>query len=215
MCKKLQVVFFSAIFFLINNFAFSETHLPKNQSTIDVGKVLKLQNQKYLMTPPKKTKSIFISTINKINDECCEDDYPKKSRLEQIKLTLEDCLNTKCENRLIPIFDPKNQPKKIISFKMNDEVDDLILDHENFKFNKLSLKMESGLSSEAQKNETIKKFEKENKKLKKTVDKMLKNYQNKISKLEEENKKLTIKYEEAFNMLPPFKQKKLKEIAKD
>ena len=215
MCKKLQVVFFSAIFFLINNFAFSETHLPKNQSTIDVGKVLKLQNQKYLMTPPKKTKSIFISTINKINDECCEDDYPKKSRLEQIKLTLEDCLNTKCENRLIPIFDPKNPPKKIISFKMNDEVYDLILDHENFKFNKLSLKMESGLSSEAQKNETIKKFEKENKKLKKTVDKMLKNYQNKISKLEEENKKLTIKYEEAFNMLPPFKQKKLKEIAKD
>ena len=215
MCKKLQVVFFSAIFFLINNFALSESHLPKNQSTIDVRKVLKLQNQKYLMTPPKKTKSIFISTINKINDECCEDDYPKKSRLEEIKLTLEDCLNTKCENRLIPIFDPKNPPKKIISFKMNDEVDDLILDHENFKFNKLSLKMESGLSSEAQKNETIKKFEKENKKLKKTVDKMLKNYQNKISKLEEENKKLTIKYEEAFNMLPPFKQKKLKEIAKD
>ena len=98
---------------------------------------------------------------------------------------------------------------------MNDEVDDLILDHENFKFNKLSLKMESGLSSEAEKNETIKKFEEENKKLKKTVDKMLKNYQNKITKLEEENKKLTIKYDEAFNMLPPFKQKKLKETAKD
>ncbi len=87
MCKKLQVVFFSAIFFLINNFAFSETHLPKNQSTIDVGKVLKLQNQKYLMTPPKKTKSIFISTINKINDECCEDDYPKKSRLEELYIS--------------------------------------------------------------------------------------------------------------------------------
>ena len=44
---------------------------------------------------------------------------------------------------------------------------------------------------------------------------MLKNYQNKITKLEEEKKKLTIKYDEAFNMLPPFKQKKLKEMAKD
>ena len=215
MCKKLQVVFLSAILFLISNFAFSESHIPKNQSKIDVGKMIKLQNQKYLMTPPKKARSIFMKTINKINDECCEEDYPKKSRLEEIKLTLEDCLNTKCENKLIPIFDPKNPPKKIISFKMIDEVDDLILDHENFKFNKLSLKMESGLSSEAEKNETIKKFEEENKKLKKTVDKMLKNYQNKITKLEEENKKLTIKYEEAFNMLPPFKQKKLKETAKD
>ena len=54
----------------------------------------------------------------------------------------------------------------------------------------------------------------ENTNLKKTVDKMLKNYQTKISNLEKENKKLSDNFDTVFNAHSKNKQKKLQENLK-
>ena len=50
------------LFFLLTNIAnSSETDsAAKNNSTIDLGKIIKLKNQKYLMTPPKRQKRFLM-----------------------------------------------------------------------------------------------------------------------------------------------------------
>ena len=127
----------------------------------------------------------------------------------EIKNILEDCLNSNCQNKLIPIYDPKKPPLKILAFKESKKIDSLILDHEKFRYDKLSKKIENKDLKSLEKDEIIIEFKKENQKLKKTVDKMLVNYQKKILKLEKENKQLQDNYNKAFEMLPKSKQKKI------
>ena len=64
----------------------------------------------------------------------------KKNEIYSIKNILEDCLNNNCQNKLIPIYDPKKPPLKIVAFTESEKIENLILDHEKFKYNKLSLK---------------------------------------------------------------------------
>ena len=203
MFKKLQVVFFILIISILPSKS-DEPKKPIDSGSINLGKLIKLEDQKYLLTPPKKTIKIFQSTINKINTECCDEDFPNKNRLEDIKKTLEKCLTTNCEKKLIPIYSKKNPPLKLTAFKMNDEVNDLLLEHGNFKYDKISKKLSSQTSETSDKDQEIEK-------LKETVDKMLKNYQVKISNLEKKNKELSEKFDKAYKMLPKVKQKKFDE----
>ena len=181
MFKRLQVVFFILAISILPSKSNEHSKKPIDSGTIDLGKLIKLEDQKYLLTPPKKTIKIFQSTINKINTECCDNDFPGKSRLEDIKETLEKCLTTNCEKKLIPIYSKKNPPLKLTAFKMNNEVNDLLIEHGNFKYDKISKKLSSQTSETSDKDQEIQK-------LKGTVDKMLKNYQVKISDLEKKNK---------------------------
>ena len=207
--KILQAIF---ILLFINSFS----HLKSaEQPRIDVGQFLKLESHKYILTAPKKARSIFQSSIDKINNECCDEGFPKKNRVEEIKNILEDCLNTNCEKRVLPIFDPKKPPKKILTFRSIQELDNLILENEKFKYTKLTQKFNEN-RTEKLKNEkntnilkdNISELENENKKLKNTVDKMLQSYQKKITKLEKQNEELEKKFNEAYEMLPPMKKKK-------
>ena len=204
MFKKLQVVFFILAISTLPSVSEENEKKPIDAGTIDLGKLIKFEEQKYLLTPPKKTIKIFQTSINKINAECCDDDFPNKNRLEDIRKTLEKCLTTNCEKKLIPIYSSKNPPLKLVAFKMNNEVNDLLLEHGNFKYDKISKRLSSQTSETSDKDQEIKK-------LKKTVDKMLKNYQVKISNLEKENKELSENFDKAYKMLPKVKQKKFDE----
>ena len=102
----IQLLIFVIIF---GNFSVAKS---AEQPRIDVGQFLKLESHKYILTAPKKARSIFQSSIDKINNECCDEGFPKKNRVEEIKNILEDCLNTNCEKRVLPIFDPKKATKK-------------------------------------------------------------------------------------------------------
>lgn len=204
MFKKLQVVFFILAISTLPSVSEENEKKPIDAGTIDLGKLIKFEEQKYLLTPPKKTIKIFQTSINKINAECCDDDFPNKNRLEDIRKTLEKCLTTNCEKKLIPIYSSKNPPLKLVAFKMNNEVNDLLLEHGNFKYDKISKRLSSQTSETSDKDQEIKK-------LKETVDKMLKNYQVKISNLEKENKELSENFDKAYKMLPKVKQKKFDE----
>ena len=197
---------------LFGNFSVAKS---TEQPRIDVGQFLKLESHKYILTAPKKARSIFQSSIDKINNECCDDSFPKKNKVEEIKTILEDCLDSNCEKRMIPIFDPKKPPKKILAFRSIQELDNLILENEKFKYTKLTQKFNEN-RTEKLKNEkninvlkdNISELENENKKLKSTVDKMLQSYQKKITKLEKQNEELEKKFNEAYESLPPAKKKK-------
>ena len=196
------------------------THASEN-STIDLTQTLKLdrafENTRYILTPAKKAKKIFQESIDKINTECCDEDFKQKAKIEEIKNILQSCLDKNCERYAIPIFNSKKPPQKLVAFRLIPEIDNLILENENFKYKKLTLQFDAN-RSEKLKNEknldilkkSIKELENENSKLKKTVDKMLKNYQGKISKLEKNNSELKDDFQKAFEMLPKTKQKKFK-----
>ena len=51
-------------------------------TTIDVAQTLKLdrafENTKYILTPGKKARKIFQENIDKINAECCDEDFKQK-----------------------------------------------------------------------------------------------------------------------------------------
>ncbi len=200
-----------AIFFNVN---------ANEKTSIDVGKALKLnkafENTKFILSPPKKTRAIFAENIQKINSECCDKEFSKKSDLELIKKALQDCLDTACEKYSLPIFNPENPPKKLVAYRYIQLIDDLLMENENFKYSKLSKEFDNS-RSEKLKNEknievlkkNIKDLENENLKLKKTVDKMLKSYQTKIKNLEEKNKTISDNFDLVYEAHSKNKQKKL------
>lgn len=190
-------------------------------TTIDVTQTLKLdrafENTKYILTPGKKARKIFQENIDKINAECCDEDFKQKAKIEEIKNILQSCLDKNCEKYALPIFNSKKPPQKLVAFRLISEIDDLILENENFKYKKLAQQFDTNRSEKLKNEEdleilkkSIKDLENENSKLKKTVDKMLKSYQNKISKLEKTNNELKDDFQKAFEMLPKNKQKKFK-----
>ena len=209
-----QVIFFF-VFFGIYNVGASEN------TTIDVTQVLKLdrafENTRYILTSGKKARKIFQANIDKIDAECCDEDFKQKAKIEEIKNILQSCLDKNCEKYAIPIFNSKKPPQKLVAFRLISEIDDLILENENFKYKKLTQQFDANRSEKLKNEEdldilkkSIKDLENENSKLKNTVDKMLKNYQSKISKLEKTNNELKDDFQKAFEMLPKNKQKKFK-----
>ena len=205
-------------FVFLTIFSYSQ-FLIAEEAKVDVIDLLNLgkqfENTKIILTPIKKTQSILKSSIAKIDNECCDENFPKKNEITEIKSILQDCLDTNCGKYMLPLFNKKNPPAKLIALKLVNKIDDLILENQNFRYAQLSKKLEVSRSKKL-KNEkdaqilkkNIDELEKENVKLKDTVDKMLKNYQNKITKLEKEKEELNKNFEKAFNMLPKSKQKK-------
>ena len=106
-------------------------------------------------------------------------------------------------------------PQKVIALKQIDEVEILLNENSEIKYQNIILETENMSRSKDLENErninivkqNLKKLEKENTKLKITVDKMLKNYQLRITKLEKGNKELEENFNKAYNMLSKREQK--------
>lgn len=221
----IQVLLILKIFIFFNANAVETGTQDTSNTTIDLGSVLKLnkafENTKFIMTPGKIAKRIFQENIKKIETECCDQNFPQKEKLMEIKSTLQNCLDTKCEKYGIPIYNTKNPPKKLVSFRYIKLIDDLLLENEKFKYEQLSKKFSTNRSERLkdEKNivvlkENIEDLEKENISLKKTVDKMLSNYQDKIKKLKEENQILSDNFDVVFKAHSKNKQKNLEKDLK-
>ena len=132
---------------------------------------------------------------------------------------------------MLPIFNIKKPPKKILALRRINLVDDLLLENENQKYQNLVSQMEKEKSEQEKNQEKLKiqneqdiqlvkellnEKEKENeslrnknKKLKNTVSKMLANYQKKIVKLKNEKNALENDFDIVFQAHSKNKQKKL------
>ena len=190
-----------------------------NHNVIKVGDLLKLEGKfadtKLVLVSKNRARQLIVDAIESIENKCCDENFPKKSEAIEIKNILQECLENKCQNFMVPLYNKKKPPAKILALKLVDKVDDIILENESYKYNQLSKKFEESRLKKL-KNEkdakilksNIEELENENKKLKKTVDKMLKNYQTKIIKLEKQNKELQEDFEKAYGMLSKPKQRK-------
>jgi len=163
---------------------------------------------KYILTPPNIAFKRIQDSLNKIKNECCEVNFEKKVLLTEIKDDFEECINKKCQKYILPVYNPFKPPLKAKVLLQVDQVNDLLLDNLNLKYQNL-LKI-----SETDNEKDLYKIKEKNMKLRKTVNNMLKNYQEKISTLKEQNQILNDNFNNAYEMLSKSKQKKLKKVLK-
>ena len=202
--------------FLVIVILFSLNPLFAEDTTVDKTKVY-LLDQKLLLIPAKKIEKMMNESLEKIESECCEVNFEKKDRIEEIKENFNDCLNKKCHKKLILFYVKK--PQKLNVIHQVKEIEDLLLQNEKQKFINMLASMEESSNKKInlkekdieKVKESLQELNKENLKLKEQVEKMLKNYETRISKLEKENNNLKNENEKIFNMLPKHKQKKVQE----
>ena len=215
--------------FLFNINAFSEDIITKEINKAKDTIVDTALATKYIFTQPKKAKNLIINAISQLETECCEENFKFKKDVSEIKKNLKTCLDKKCQNFMLPIYSKKKPPAKLVALRQVKLIDDLLIENEKQKYENLVTKMELDLSykekeqkeSELQnekniqtvKNQLLQK-EKENEKLKITVNKMLSNYQKKISTLKQEKQILTDNFNLVYEAHSKIKQKKLSEKLK-
>tara|TARA_Y100000591_G_C21565764_1_gene560885 strand:- start:58 stop:684 length:627 start_codon:yes stop_codon:yes gene_type:complete len=202
------------IFLLILGLNFSTNAYSETTKTKDI-LIDKAKETKLLLTPPNIVKKKISIAFERIENECCEKNFPKLELIQQIKDNLQNCLDKKCHAFVLPLYSKKKPPLKLLVMKQLNELDDLIIENDQQKYNNLISKLSSEKNQiKIQNEKDIEKVKKQNLKLKKTVDKMLVNYQKKINDLENENKRLSENFNLVFEAHSKNKQKKLEKELK-
>ena len=210
-----QVIISSLVLcFATSSFA-DETENKEKQS-------IKTQNMKFMIITPIKSLSLIEGGIDKINQNCCEDNFDKKDEVTEIKNILEKCLSDKCHENMIPIYFKKIPPLKAIAMRELTQIDNLILENERVKFANISLKAERSeklLLKNSQSQTSIeelklslKKMSNDNDKLRKKIDIMIVKYMKTIEELKKNNKELNDKFDIAYEMHSSSKKKKLDKL---
>ena len=199
---KSLLLYLTILCFFLTKTLFAETVIEKGKNTV----VKNFNATKYILTPPKVALKKIKNSLDQINNQCCEENFEQINELMKIKKDFEKCINKKCYKYILPVYNPFKPPLKVLVLSKLDIIDDFLLDNEKTKYDNI-------IKSEQLENEQdISKYKKKNKKLKKTVDQMLKNYQKRILTLKEKNKILGDNFDLAYEMLSKPNRKKLDKI---
>ncbi len=216
MKKNVKKAIFTLFFLSFATYALSNE--PKTVGLDDAKKYA--QDLPKLMMGGKKNKKLIDAALMRIEEECCSDQFKDKIKIEKIKKSLEKCLENKCHNKTYLMWAIK-RPRKLIVLNQIDELEVLLLNNE--KANLLDTKSrEDELLEEKNKAQgnyeklllTYNKLEKDNKDLKIKIEKLLKNYEAQISKLEKEKTELSDKNSELFSLLPAYQKRKIEKNKK-
>lgn len=214
MFRLFQYFIVSVILITLNtNQSFGETIVKKNVKGAQKNATDLIINTKLIFVRSKIAQAKILKSIENIDSNCCEENFPDKDKLINIKKNLENCIANKCYKYNLPVY--AKVPQKVIALKQIDEVEILLNENSEIKYQNIILETENISRSKDLENErninivkqNLKELEKENTKLKITVDKMLKNYQLRITKLEKGNKELEENFNKAYNMLSKREQK--------
>ena len=199
---KSLLLYLTILCFFVTKTLFAESIIEKGKNTV----VKNFNATKYILTPPKVAFKKIKNSLDQINNQCCEENFEQINELMKIKKDFEKCINKKCYKYILPVYNPFKPPLKVLVLSKLDIIDDFLLDNEKTKYDNM-------IKSEQLENEQdISKYKKKNKKLKKTVDQMLKNYQKRILTLKEKNKILGDNFDLAYEMLSKPNRKKLDKI---
>lgn len=212
-------------FFILISVVFSLILFNLNANSKDMNLKEKMDSRvkstKLILTPPSIAKNKILDAIEEIERSCCESGFSEQDKIIEIKKILQNCIDKKCYSFLLPLYIEKKPPAKLVSLRQLDSLDDLLISHDKYKYDNLVNKLNSKENEkiENEKNIDVVKnklaaLEKENANLKKTVDKMLLNYEKKILKLEEENKNISENFNIVFEAHSKNKQKKLEKELK-
>ena len=214
--KSILQVIISSFILCIATLSFAdETENKKKQR-------IKTQNMKFMMITPVKSLSLIEGGIDKIKQNCCEDNFDKKDEFMKIKNILEKCLSDKCHENTMPIYLRKIPPLKAIAMRKLAQIDNLILENEKVKLTNISLKAKKSeelllkysldQSNIKELKLSLKKMIDDNDKLRKRVDAMIVKYMKTIEELKKDNKKLNDKFDIAYEMHSSSKKKKLDKL---
>jgi len=214
--KPLIIVCFILFTVVSPDKSFAEKKQTKN--------ILKyLENTKNLLGSPKKMEKKLNVIIAKISEECCEDNFEGKVRLNEIKDNMLNCLAENCHGRKVLLLQ-KKKPKLIV-LKEIDEAEELLLANLKMQYQneleyiqneldsrKSTVEIAEGnysqLKSAYEKLETdYEDLAKQNKNLKKRVETMLEDYDKRIARIQQQNDELEEKNKYLYDMLPAFKKK--------
>jgi hypothetical protein len=192
------------------------------------------KSTKYILIPPKIAKRKMEKALNEINTECCEVNFSLKEEIIEIKNNLQKCLNKKCYTFMIPLYNKKKPPLKLIVINSINKIDDLLFENQKLKYENLqkiiNTKDKEKIITELKGEKNIEilkrnlkeleieneKLQSSNTKLQLTVEKMLIRYEKRIALLESENEKLKNNFNKAYELVPKrFKNKFDKEITID
>ena len=183
---------------------------------------IKTQNMKFMIIAPVKSLSLIEGGIDKINQNCCEDNFDKKDEIIEIKNILENCLSDKCHENTMAIYFKKTPPLKATAMRQLKIIDNLILENEKVKFSNISLmakkseelllKNSLGLKNVKELKLSLKEMSNDNDKLRKRVDVMIVKYMKTIEELKKNNKELNDKFDIAYEMHSSSKKKKLDKL---
>ena len=174
------------------------------------------QVSKFGTVKDKTVKENSEKIINRINQECCNDNFGKKNELIEIKSFLEQCLTDKCYVGIKNVL-TSGKPKKLVAIENIDLAEKLLIENEKVALLKekddiedlvKKIKKEKNLSQKQK--EELEKVNKSNQQLKDKIEKMLLNYDKRVSELEKQIKNLEEENEKLFSDLPKYKQKKYK-----
>jgi len=206
---QLGIILFTMLFWSTTHSA-AETAKKKSEY---------VKNVELMLTSKKESIKLIKEAIDEINEHCCEDNFLKKNKIIEIKNNLEKCLSDKCYDKYSVIFTLPQA--KITTLKYVHELDDLLMRNEELKYENIAYqkKINDEIRLKKLQNEkdvdllkaSLNEMSEENIKLKKIVDKMLLNYQKKITNLENTNKDLENKFNTAYEMLPKRSKKKFDE----
>ncbi len=147
--------------------------------------------------------------IDKINSECCNKKFKKKSELLEIKSFLEQCLSKKCYVGIKNIL-KSGKPQKLVAIEKIDTAKKLLVENEKLALLQENDDFDKILAEKKDKEEKLKQLKEANKELKNKIEKMLSSYDERINELEKQIKNLEEKNKKLFSELPKYKQKKLK-----
>jgi len=145
--------------------------------------------------------------IDRINKDCCNEKFEKKSELIKIKSFLEQCLLDKCYVKNIM---KSGKPRKLVAIENIDLAKKLLVENEKFSLLKENEDIDKILSEKKNTEKKLKQLTDANAKLKDKIENMLSTYDSRIEELEKQIKTLEEKNKELFSELPKYKQKKFK-----
>ena len=176
----------------------------KKQLTFDNLLGYSKNNIKIVKNTPKKTLLMIETSLSEIRDELTDESFKEYDQIENIKKNLEKCLEEKCYNFMKLAYQKK--PLKLEVLENIETLEKLSIQYNKFA----SKKEESENKRNLAKKDDYEKVLAENQKLRKRMEKVMISYDKRIKTLEDENNELEKKNKELFDMLAPYKKRKLK-----
>jgi len=199
---KIQIL----IFLLITSSVFADNHNKKNNKLDTFLKDTFIGFEKSIFRSGKTLEKEIISTLSRIEKECCAKNFENESELKKVEYDIRESYEQKNHMKPITNLDFRKSKKYILQTNLK-KAEDLLLQN-----TKQKLKNEKEISkkfqqSQANLDDKLKQAIKDKEKLQEEIEKIIISYDDKITKLEKSNEQLKNKISNL--------EKKIIELAKE
>lgn len=185
---------------------FAENNDKKNNKLDTFLKDTLVGFEKSIFRSGKSLEKEIISTLSRIEKECCAENFENKSELKKVEYDIKESYEQKNHTKPITNLDFRKSKKYILQTNLK-KAENLLLQNTKQKLRNEEEISKKFQQSQANLNDKLNQANKDKKKLQEEIEKIIINYDDKIAKLEKENEQLT---NEMSNL-----EKKIIELAKE